>query len=130
MIVVAIIAVLAAIVIPSYADYVRRARIADAIAPLAAMNVKMEQYFQDNRSYEGACVAGTIAPAPTSSPYFTYTCSGLSATTYTVTATGQGAMSAFKYQLQQGGARKTASVYGGWSGAGSNCWVLRKDGGC
>ena len=30
----------------------------------SGMRVKMEQFFQDNRTYVGACAPGTIAPAP------------------------------------------------------------------
>ena len=64
MIAVAIIAILAAIAIPSYSDYVRRSRITEAMSALSGMRVKMEQYFQDNRTYAGACVAGTVAAPP------------------------------------------------------------------
>ena len=51
MIAVAIIAILAAIAIPNYSEYVRRGRVTEAISALSGMRVKMEQYFQDNRSY-------------------------------------------------------------------------------
>ena len=54
MIAVAIIAILAAIAIPSYSEYVRRGRVTEAISALSGMRVKMEQYFQDNRTYAGA----------------------------------------------------------------------------
>jgi len=60
MITVAIIAILAAIAIPSYSEYVRRGRITEAIGALSGMRVKMEQFFQDNRTYVGACAAGTV----------------------------------------------------------------------
>ena len=63
MIAVAIIAILAAIAIPSYTDYIRRGRLTEALGRLSAMRVKMEQYFQDNRVYTGAVPAtDTIAP--------------------------------------------------------------------
>ncbi|HTS84956.1 MAG TPA: prepilin-type N-terminal cleavage/methylation domain-containing protein, partial [Usitatibacter sp.] len=50
MIVVAIIAILAAIAVPSYQDYVTRGRIIEATGGLGDARNKMEQYFQDNRS--------------------------------------------------------------------------------
>lgn len=55
MIAVAIIAILAAIALPSYTDYIRRSRVTEAISTLSGMRVKMEQYYQDNRKYDGAC---------------------------------------------------------------------------
>lgn len=60
MIVVAIIGALAAIAIPMYNDYVVKARINEAVGGLSDLRVKMEQFFQDNRTYAGACVAGTV----------------------------------------------------------------------
>jgi prepilin-type N-terminal cleavage/methylation domain-containing protein len=70
MITVAIIAILAAIAIPSYSEYVRRGRITEAIGALSGMRVKMEQFFQDNRTYVGACAVGTVAPKPIDSTNF------------------------------------------------------------
>ena len=64
MIVVGIIAILAAIAIPSYSEYVRRSRITEAVSALSGMRVQMEQYFQDNRTYAGACASGTVATLP------------------------------------------------------------------
>jgi type IV pilus assembly protein PilE len=46
MVVVAIIAILAAIAIPNYADYVTRSKVTDAVSGLSEMRVRMEQYFQ------------------------------------------------------------------------------------
>ncbi len=68
---------------------------------------------------------------PASSKFFTVTCA-LTATTYTVTATGKAAagMSGFVYTVDQANNRKTTSVPSGWSGAGSSCWVTKKSGDC
>jgi type IV pilus assembly protein PilE len=132
MVVVAIIAILAAIAIPSYTDYVRRGRITEAISTLSGMRVKMEQYYQDNRSYLGACAAGTIAPLPAATVYWVYACPALTATTYTVTATGVGGstVAGFQYTLDQANARVTnMAPPSTWPGS-ANCWVLKKDGTC
>jgi hypothetical protein len=43
------------------------------------MRVKMEQFFQDNRTYVGACAGGTVAPKPDDSTNFAYTCPTLAA---------------------------------------------------
>jgi type IV pilus assembly protein PilE len=131
MIAVAIIAILAAIAIPSYAEYVRRGRITEAISGLSGMRVKMEQYFQDNRTYVGACAAGTVAPLPVSAN-FTYTCPTLAAAQYTITATGNAgsSMDGFQYSLNELNTRSTVmSAPSTWP-SNANCWVLKRDGSC
>ncbi len=131
MIVVVIVAILAAVAIPAYTEYIQRGKLVEATSNLSDMRVKLEQYFQDNRPYIGACVAGTAAPLPTGR-YFTYACSNLSATGFTVTATGIAAQgtSGFTYSIDQTNARTTTSLPTGGTGAGSTCWVLKKDGSC
>src|SRR5450631_654421 len=63
MVVVAIIAILAAIALPNYTDYVTRGRIVEATAGLGDARNKMEQYYQDNRTYPTACqIAGSGVP--------------------------------------------------------------------
>lgn len=134
MITVAIVAILAAIALPSYSQYVQRARITDAVSLLSDMRIKMERYFQDNRSWNppgpAPCTAGTVAPLPTS-PNFTFTCTNLGANTYTVTATGTAGttMAAFAYSIDQSNVRATVSLPPGWIG-NATCWVLKKDGSC
>ena len=130
LVVVAVIGILAAIAVPQYSDHVMRSKIAEATATLSEHRVRMEQYFQDNRTYVGACAAGTVAPTPTGR-YFTYACSNLAATTYTVTATGvasQG-MNGFVYTINQANARATTGVPTGWT-TNTNCWVTKKGGVC
>ncbi len=92
MVTVAIIAILAAIAVPNYTDYVKRGKLQEATSNLLAMRTKMEQYFQDNRSYTtpGApvlapCTAGSSVPIP-AQKYFSITCPVLTATTYTIQA--------------------------------------------
>jgi len=130
LVVVAVIGILAAIAVPQYSDYVTRSKIAEATATLSEHRVRMEQFFQDNRSYAGACAANTVAPTPTGR-YFTYVCSNLSATTYTVTATGVAAegMNGFVYTINQANARATTGVPAGWA-TNTNCWVTKKGGVC
>jgi len=128
MVVVAIVAILAAIALPSYTDYVRRGKIQEATTNLLTMRTKLEQYYQDTKTYVGACAAGTIAPVPVGK-YFDITCA-LAANTYTVTATGKGDTTGFVYTINQTNARvSTVTGVDGWSGNGS-CWVIRKGGTC
>ena len=140
LITVATLAILAAIALPNYIDYVTRSKIVEATSGLNDMRVRLEQYFADNRQYPNACVASAAGPAPAgkiylpaSVKYFAFGCA-LTATTYTVTATGaaSGGMTGFAYTIDQASARKTPSLPSGWAGAGpsSACWVTRKSGDC
>lgn len=123
MIVVAIVGILASVALPSYQEYVRRGKIQEATSMLAANRVRMEQYFQDNRTYVGA----TLATAGTK--HFTYAFSvEPTATAYTITATGASAqgMSGYSYTVDQNNAK--TSVAGGTTGA--TCWLDKRGGTC
>ena len=135
MITVVIIAILAAVAIPSYTDYITRSKIQEATTTLLAQRTKMEQYFQDQRTYSGACDPlnpNTVAPVPTGLKYFTVGCSNQTTTTYTVTATGIAGtdMALFSFTIDQGNTRQTAGVPPGWTLPATNCWVTRKGGIC
>jgi type IV pilus assembly protein PilE len=140
MITVATLAIIAAVALPNYLDYVTRGKIVEATAGLNDMRVRMEQYYADARQYPTACVASASGPAPAgklylpaSTKYFSFACT-LTATTYTVTATGRPSMgmSGFVYTIDQASVRTTASLPSGWAGAGagSSCWITRKSGDC
>lgn len=127
MIVVAIIGIIAAIAIPNYTDYVRRSKISEAVSGLSQMATKLEQYFQDRRTY--ACDAGTVAELIPATNNFQFTCPILSDTTYTVRATGTGQMAGFTYEITPTG-KNTVAVPTGWTGAPKTCWIVNKGGGC
>ena len=132
LVVVAIVGIIAAIAVPQYGDYVLRSKIAEASGTLSEHRVKMEQYFQDNRTYAGACAAGTVAPLPTGR-YFVYDCGVPAATTYTVTATGIAAQGTadFIYTINQANVRATTGTPATWGGATSaTCWINKKSGTC
>ena len=138
MITVAVVAILAAVALPNYIDYVTRSKIVEATTGLSDMRVRLEQYFLDSRQYPASCVAPAAGPAPAtqiylsaSSKFFAFTCA-LTATTYTVTATGKAAagMSGFVYTVDQANNRRTTGLPSGWAGSGSTCWVTRKSGDC
>lgn len=131
LIVVAIIGVLAAIALPAYQNYVIRGKLTEAFSVLSAQRVKMEQYYQDNRTYVGACVNGTVAPDPNAgATYFTYACSNLSTTGYQITATGvssKGVSNQFIFTIDQNN-NKTSTGPSGW-GTNNSCWIRAKGGG-
>jgi type IV pilus assembly protein PilE len=144
MIVVAIIGILAAIAIPQYQEYVRSSRLTQATTALSEMRLKMEQYFQDNRSYNNVAAppcgaaGSSVAPLPTATQFFTFDCPAgqLTATTYQVRALGASNMAGFTFTLTQaagGGAptRATPAVPAGWGWQTSTtCWVRNKSGQC
>ncbi|HEX5355650.1 MAG TPA: type IV pilin protein [Aquabacterium sp.] len=132
MIVVAIVGILSAVAYPAYQDYVIRSKIPDATSTLATRQTRMEQWFQDQRSYlntAGNC-GGAAASDTTTSTYFTFSCTA-TATTYTLTATGKtGAqMAGFTYTVNQDGTRATTAAPSGWS-TNAGCWVTKKGGLC
>lgn len=128
MIVVAIIGILASIAIPSYTDYVIRARLVDATNALSSMRARLEQHFQDNRRYDTAgtfttpCASATVGS-------FNITCAS-NATTYTVTATGTDIVANFVYTITQDGTQATTGTKTGWGGASTSCWQVKKGGSC
>jgi type IV pilus assembly protein PilE len=131
MVTMVVIAILAAIAIPSYSEHIMRGKITEATTNLSDMRVKLEQYFQDNRTYVGACAAGTLAPLPTgaNAVHFTYTCPTLTATTFTVQADGAASMPGFRYTIDQNNTRATPAVHTGWT-TSATCWVIKKNGSC
>lgn len=126
MVTVAIVAILAAVAVPQYRDYVTRGRIPDATSALAAKQVQLEQYFQDRRTYVNAPACASDA---TTSQFFTFSCTASSATAYVLAATGKSSMTGFTYTINEGSVRATTAVPTGWTSS-NNCWVVKKDGSC
>jgi type IV pilus assembly protein PilE len=131
LIVVAIMAVLVAIAIPSYSDYLRRGRIIEAVTRLSDHRVRMEQYFLDNRRYDdGAGNCGHPTPSAGAADAFALLCV-VSATGYLISAAGIAGKGAqgFVYTIDETDARRTPAVPDGWVANGV-CWVMRRDGSC
>lgn len=120
MIAVAIIGILGSIALPKYGDYVKKGKAAEATSTLANLKVRMEQYYQDNRTYVG----GTCAPA-SGAKYFDYKCEAATATTFVLVADGKGEMANFQYKVDQSDVK--SSKYDGVTG---NCWLTSKGATC
>ena len=132
MITVAIVAILAAIALPVYTDYIRRGRIPEATSNLSSQRVKMEQWFQDNQTYyKTATNTACGVDVPTATTYFSFSCVASSATKYVLTATGTGGMAGFVYTIDESGSR-TSTITGtsGWTATSSTCWITNKGGVC
>ena len=144
MVTVAIIAVLAAIALPNYTDYLRRGKILEATSTLLSMRTKMEQYFQDNRSYTtpgggvlAPCTANSSVPIPTLK-YFTITCPATAnpATQYTIQADASDpSITGLSFTINEANVHATTVTPGspieqaGYTN-NSNCWTIRKGGQC
>jgi type IV pilus assembly protein PilE len=134
MIVVAIVAVLAAIALPNYVDYVRRGKIIEATQRLSEARTKLEQWFLDNRTYVGGCAEPPqkLGDLGGNSP-FSLACDTPTPATYTVTATGvpaKGMDALFVYTVDQNNLKTSTGPPGlGWLGNPA-CWATRKDGTC
>jgi type IV pilus assembly protein PilE len=128
MVTVAVVAILAAIAVPSYRDYVIRGKVPEATSRLATRQVQLEQYFQDNRTYVGA--PGCAAENP-DNPYFDFSCTVQTATAFTLGAQGKNAMTGFTYTVTQANAKATTAVPSGWTAhSPNNCWVTKSGGIC
>lgn len=115
MIVVVVMGILAAVGIPAFSDYSIRGKLMEGTSMLSDSRVKIEQFFMDNRTYVG----GTCPAATTN---FTYACSNLTTTSYTITATGTGNLSAYSYTINQANAKTSTTPWGN----GATCWITNK----
>jgi prepilin-type N-terminal cleavage/methylation domain-containing protein len=138
MITVAIVAILAAIAIPAYRDYVLRGQIVQATNALSTLRANMERQYQDNRQYTTPV---TIPPGKFTSPCdptmtsqisagsFAISCSNLTATTFTAQAQGSGGTAGFTFTVDQQNTRTTPNAGAGWSSC-ATAWVTQKGMAC
>lgn len=134
MITVAVIAILTALALPSYQDYVLRGRLVDATTALSSLRARMEQHYQDNRTYKSV---GTtfVSPCASSSTAgtFTVSCPTLEDTSYLLKATGAGATAGFVFTMNNNGTQATTGLPTAWGTVpegGYVCWIARKGGTC
>ncbi len=129
MITVAIVAILAAIAIPSYRDYVLRGQIVDATNALSALRANMERHFQDNRAYTTQGAFTSPCAAASTAGNFTISCPTLTDTAFTAQAQGSGATNGFTYTITQQGTRATTAAPTGW-GTCASIWIMKRGGTC
>ena len=135
MIAVVVLSILTAIAYPQYTEFVMRSRITEATSGMNDFRTRMEQYFQDNRTYAAAGACGLADPGfVAGESNFQILCTGASAAGYQLDANGNVAkgMSAFRYRMvvnAAGVTRSTQSVPGGWASS-ATCWTVRKNGKC
>jgi type IV pilus assembly protein PilE len=123
MITVLIIGIITAWAVPNYKDYLLRAHISEALNGLSFTKLKLEQYFQDNRTYVGGCNDGSAAKPP-SVKNFTLSCV-LTENSYSLNAEGQD----FTFTIDNTNNKSTTSSPKGWN-TSETCWIINKQGAC
>jgi type IV pilus assembly protein PilE len=128
LIVMAVLAILAAVGIPNYSRYVTRGQLVEATNALGEYRVRMEQFYQDNRSYQAAG-GGCGAAVPANLTNFAVTCVIAAAgQAYTATATGANTTNGFVYTVNQANVRSTTGIPAHWGTLGADAatrWVTR-----
>lgn len=130
MITVIIAAILAAIAIPAYRDHTLRARVTEAFSQLSAINLHLEQFYQDSRNFGAGAVCGVAMPAADN---FNYVCAlGANGQSYSLTASGKAArgMQDFSFTIDQSGNPRTLTMPADWGATPVNCWIARKGMAC
>jgi len=137
LIVVVVISVLASIAYPSYTDYVRRGQLQEAFANHSDYRVRMEQFYQDNRTYANAGNCGAAAFPAGNVKYFSYACAldttggAPAGQSYTMTATGtSGGVTGYIYTINEKNVRATTATpaWGALPGDAGTRWVDKKGG--
>lgn len=127
MIVMVVLGILAAVAIPNYSRYVTRGNLVEATNALAEYRVRMEQFYQDNRTYANAGNCGV--PSPTNLTNFAITCAiGGGGQAYTATATGAAITAGFVYTVDQANVRATTAVPAHWGSLPADAatrWVTK-----
>lgn len=136
MVTIAVIGILAAVALPSYGDYVRRAALTEAFSTVSDLRVKLEQFYQSNRNFG---IVGEATPCGHDgtgnkivflpSEKFTFSCalgSGANANqSYTLTAAGISGSAAqgHAYTLNSANAKATTSFKG--TSVSKACWLVK-----
>ena len=134
MIAVAILGILSAIAYPSYTDYLLRGKLIEATNNLTTMRVRMEQYYQDNRTYLDAstsilspCNATNLIALNGSMKYFSMSCLNVSATAYKLQAAGTiPSFSGFFFYLDNNNTQTSTA----WGTSNAACWLMKRGSAC
>lgn len=129
MITLVIMSVLLTLAIPAYRDHMIRAALPQATSGLSLLAMRMEEYYQDHRSYASGEKCGAVLPA---TEKFSFNCTiSAKGQAYLLTATGaEGDITNFSYTLDQSSNASTVSVPVGWGNVPVDCWVVKRGGAC
>ena len=128
MVVLAIAAIIAAFALPAYRDHALRSNLPEMSSSLQLSALRLEQYYQDHRSYRNGTECGITLPR---SERFLFNCSSPEdGQAFVLTATGIDAMAGFAYTIDQQGLTRTTSLPNAWGIAPLECWVMKRGARC
>ncbi|KAF1069353.1 MAG: Fimbrial protein [Pseudomonas citronellolis] len=122
MITVLVMALLAAIAIPSYSSYVLRGHRSEGQALLSEAVARQERYFAQNNAYASSAAGLNMTTYVANLQYYTLGITSDGSSTYTLTATATGSQASDKacttLSVNQAGTRS----YTGTASSASDCW--------
>lgn len=128
MVALAIAAIIAAFAVPAYRDHTLRSYLPEMSSGLQLSALRLEQYYQDHRSYRNGDECGITLPR---SERFLFSClSSDDGQSFVLTATGSDAMAGFAYTIDQQGQTRTIALPDAWGTAPLDCWVMKRGARC
>jgi type IV pilus assembly protein PilE len=124
MVALAIAAFIAAFAVPSYRDHALRGQLPEMSSALQLGALRLEEYYQDHRSYRNDKVCGVVLP--TSDRFILSCTSPLDGQSFLLTATGSGALDRFAYTIDHQGQTRTITLPEGWGSTPRDCWILKR----
>jgi type IV pilus assembly protein PilE len=121
MITVLVVGILASIAFPSYKEYMRKSKRAEARSALMQASMNMERYFSSNNIYSGA-TAGTVFPSSSASNNYSISIASVDDQTYSLVATplqGQADDPCGKLLLNQAGQKSVTGTL-----SSDKCWGI------
>jgi type IV pilus assembly protein PilE len=89
-IVLALVAILVTLALPSWQDALRKSRRSDGMQAITTIHLAQERWRVNNTTYASLAQLGVANPYVSSDAHYSLTVSGTSATGYTITAAPQG----------------------------------------
>ena len=128
MVTLAIAAIIAAFAVPAYRDHTLRSYLPAMGSSLQLSALRLEQYYQDHRSYLKSKACGIDLPT---SERFIFSCTAAEdGQSFVLTATGDAAMSGFSYSIDHQGQMRTLSLPIDWGQVPRDCWVMKRGATC
>lgn len=121
MMAVLIIGILAAIALPQYNEYTLKGKLSEGMSLLSDLQIRQEQYYQDNRTY-----ANGMTPRSAGQVFTNVSCAYRSGDTQTYTCTATAPLINYTYTVTETGAKTTTPP----SGTVANCWLRGSSGTC
>jgi len=118
--VVAIIGILMAIALPQYDEYVLKGKLSEGMSLLSELQVRQEQYYQDNRTYLNGMTPRAAGQ------HFTATSCATANSGQTYVCTANAPAINYTYTVTQAGAKTTVKP----DASSAACWLKGSSGSC